>query len=99
MGRKRKQGNIIPQKTNNLVKDSVENEENKHPVADSSRMIMISVSNESNEIHKDMLKQELKNELIQKLMQECEEKLKENIQKQHEKHQGNTKDLRRHRNN
>jgi hypothetical protein len=35
---RRRQGNTSPQKTNNLIADSVENE---HQVADSSRMIRI----------------------------------------------------------
>jgi hypothetical protein len=34
---RRRQGNTTPQKTNNLMEDLVENEENEHPVADSSR--------------------------------------------------------------
>jgi hypothetical protein len=32
MGKRRSQGNTAPQKTNNLIEDSVENEENEHPV-------------------------------------------------------------------
>jgi hypothetical protein len=66
----------------------VEDEEHEHPVSDSCR-IMISMSNDSNEVCRDMLK-ELKNDLIEILMKELEEKLKENIQKQHKDYQYST---------
>jgi hypothetical protein len=57
MGRRR-QGNTTHQKTNNLIGNSVENEETEHPGADFSRM-MISMSNDSNEVHKEKPKEEL----------------------------------------
>jgi hypothetical protein len=88
MGRKRRQGNKTPERTTNIIEDSAENEENEHPLAETSRMT-ISMSNESNEVHKDMLK-ELKNELIEILMKELDEKLKENIQKQLKEYQDST---------
>jgi hypothetical protein len=59
MGRRRRQGNITPQKTNNSIENLVENEENEHPVADRSRM-MISMSNATIENHKEILKEDLK---------------------------------------
>jgi hypothetical protein len=62
MGRRRRQGNTTTEKPKNLI-DSMENEVNKHPMEDSSRM-MISMSNESNDVYKDRLKEELKKELI-----------------------------------
>jgi hypothetical protein len=55
----RRQGNTTPQKTTNLIEDSMENEENEDIVADSSRMV-ISMFNEPSEVHKEMLKEELK---------------------------------------
>jgi hypothetical protein len=58
MGRSR-QGNTPLQKTKNVIEDSVENEENEHTVAETGRMI-ISLSNESSEIFKNMGKEELK---------------------------------------
>jgi hypothetical protein len=51
----------------NLIEDSVENEENKYPLADPSRM-MVSLSNEPNEVHKVMHNKELKTKLIEILM-------------------------------
>jgi hypothetical protein len=50
MEKRRRKENTTPQKTNNLIENSVENEENEHPVADFIGM-MISMSNESNEVH------------------------------------------------
>jgi hypothetical protein len=75
----RRQGNTTPQKTTNLIEDSMENEENAHPFAEISRMMII--MSELNEVHKDMLKEEIKTELIEILMKEFEKKLKVNIQK------------------
>jgi hypothetical protein len=57
----------------------MENEENAHPFAEISRMMII--MSELNEVHKDMLKEEIKTELIEILMKEFEKKLKVNIQK------------------
>jgi hypothetical protein len=64
--------NKIPQKTNNLIEDSLENK-NKCPVVDHSRMI--SMSNKPNEVHKEMLKEELKMELLEILMEELQNNL------------------------
>jgi hypothetical protein len=56
----------------------VENEENEHPVAESSRM-MTSMCNKSIQVHKELLKEEFQNEFIEILMKELQENLKENI--------------------
>jgi hypothetical protein len=58
-GGRGRQGNTTPQNTDNLIQESVENEENEHPVADSNRM-MLSMFNESNKVHKHLLKEEHK---------------------------------------
>jgi hypothetical protein len=48
MGRRRRQGNITPQKINSSIKESVENE---YPVADPSHASMTWVISMSNEKH------------------------------------------------
>jgi hypothetical protein len=58
IGRRKGQGTTPPHKTNNSIEDLVENEENEYPGADSIRM-MISMSNELKEDHKEMFKEEL----------------------------------------
>jgi hypothetical protein len=51
MGRKRRQGNMTPQKTsNNIIEDLVESEGDETPVAD-LRRIMINMFNELKEEH------------------------------------------------
>jgi hypothetical protein len=87
MGRKRRQGNKTPERTTNIIEDSAENEENEHPLAETSRA-MISMCNESNEVHKDMLKEEIKTELIEILMKRT--LFKENIPKQLKDYQDST---------
>jgi hypothetical protein len=70
MGRRRKQGNTVPQKAdNNSIDHLLKGEGNEFPVADPSRMI-IGMFNELKEVFKEEPKKDLK------------EDLKENIQKQ-----------------
>jgi 16S rRNA C967 or C1407 C5-methylase (RsmB/RsmF family) len=78
MVRRRRHGNRTPQKTNSSIEDLVENEENEYPVADLSR---ISMSNEFNEVCKEMLKEKLKKELMEIFMEEFQQKLNESTQK------------------
>jgi hypothetical protein len=51
MGRRRRSGNPIPQKTNNSIQDLVGNEENGYSVPDSNR-IMINITNELSDTQK-----------------------------------------------
>jgi hypothetical protein len=55
VGRRRRQENSVPQKINNSEEDLVENE---YSVSDPSTM-MITMTNELNEVHKEMHKEEL----------------------------------------
>jgi hypothetical protein len=81
--------------------DLVRNEENEYPVPNPNRM-MISMSSELNDVHKELLKEELKNEFIEILMEKLQEKVKENIQNQlkhtYQIKTTQAKNLRRHRN-
>jgi hypothetical protein len=83
MGRRRRQGNSTPQKSKNSIGYLVENERNEYPAVDSSRMI--SMSNELNEVHKEILRKDLKKD-IEIVMG----KLKKNIQKQLKEYKDNT---------
>jgi hypothetical protein len=65
----------------------VGNEENEYPLADHNRMI--SISNELNDIHKEMIKEEFKNELIEIVMEDLQENLKKNTQNQLKEYQDN----------
>jgi uncharacterized protein (DUF1697 family) len=59
MGRKRRQGNTIPQKANNTtIEDLMESEEDESPVANVKRM-MIRMYNEHNKEHKEDTQEQL----------------------------------------
>jgi predicted nuclease with TOPRIM domain len=60
-------------------------------VPDPKRML-INISNELNDICKELLKEELKNELIVILMEKLQEKFKQNIQNQLKKYLDDTKE-------
>jgi hypothetical protein len=89
MGRRRKQGNSTPQKSNNSTENLVGNEENEYPVPYHNRM-MISMYNELSDDYKDLHKKELKNELIETLMEKLQDKIKQNIQNQFKEYQDTT---------
>jgi hypothetical protein len=67
MGRRRRQGNSIPQKDNS-IKDLVVNEENKYQIPEPKR-IMINIPNELSDIHRKSLKEEFMDKIIEKLME------------------------------
>jgi hypothetical protein len=61
---RRRQGNSIPHKTKNSIKDLVGNEENEYPDPDPNRT-MINMTNELNYILKNLSKKEVVNEFIE----------------------------------
>jgi flagellar capping protein FliD len=89
MGRRRRQGNPTPQKSNNSIEDLVGNEENKYPVPDTNRMV-INITNELNDIHKKSLKEELTDELFETLMEKLQETVKQNVQNEVNQYQDST---------
>jgi predicted transcriptional regulator len=89
MGRRRRQINKTPQKMNSSIEDLVEKEVNEYFVVDLSRM-MISMFNEFNKAHKEMLKKELRKELTEILMVYLQKNLKESIENQLKEYQHNT---------
>jgi predicted nuclease with TOPRIM domain len=90
MGRRRRQGNFIPQKNNNSIEDLVGNEENEYPVLDPNR-IRINITNELNNVHKKKsLKEEIMDELIEIRMEKLQEIVKQNIQNDLKQYQDTT---------
>jgi hypothetical protein len=86
---KKKARNFIPQKINSSMENLVRNEENENPVPDPNR-VMINVTNEHNDVHKELLKVEIENEVIEILMEKLQVKVKENIENQLRDYQDNT---------
>jgi hypothetical protein len=68
VGRKRRDGNYIPQNKKNSIDDLVGNEENGYPVPDPNKT-MINVTNEPSDIHKKSLKEKTMEEITEKLME------------------------------
>jgi hypothetical protein len=66
MGRKRKDGNHAPQK-NNLIQDSVGNEENGYPVPDPNKTV-INVTKELSDTYIKTLKKEIPEDITDKFM-------------------------------
>jgi hypothetical protein len=87
---RRRQGNSTPQKINNSTENLVGNEENEYGVPYPNRM-MINMTNELSDVHKELLIEEIKNELIGILREKLQEKIKQNIQNQLKKYQDTTK--------
>jgi hypothetical protein len=71
------------------MENLVRNEENENPVPDPNRL-MINVTNEHNDAHKELLKVEIENEVIEILMEKLQVKVKENIENQLRDYQDNT---------
>jgi predicted transcriptional regulator len=95
----KKQGNSTPQKLKNSIEDLVGNEENEHPVPDAKR-IMINMTTELHDVHKEFLKKEIMNEFIEVLMEKLQENVKENIKSNSKNIKtSQLKNLKRHRNN
>jgi hypothetical protein len=71
MGRRRRRDrNHCPQKKNNLIQDSVGNEENGHPVLHLNKM-MINVTKEPSDTHIKTLKEGIWEDITEKFMERC----------------------------
>jgi hypothetical protein len=80
MGRRRRDGNHTPQKTN-LIQDSVGNEENEYPVPDPNKT-MINVTREPSNTHKKKpLKEEILEEIMEKILDTVNQKVQDALKK------------------
>jgi hypothetical protein len=98
MGRRR-QGNSTPQKTNNSLEDLVGNEENEYVAPHPNRMI-ITMSNEFIDTHKEMLKEVIKKSSLRYSWRSFKRRLKRTYKINSENIKTTQiKNLRRQRNN
>jgi hypothetical protein len=80
------------------IQDSVGNEENRYPVPDHNK-IMTNVTEESNNAHKNILKEEILLEITEKSMGKLLSMVNQNVQDALKKFQDTKiKNMRRHRN-
>jgi ABC-type Zn uptake system ZnuABC Zn-binding protein ZnuA len=82
MRKRKRQREFHLSKENSSIEDLVRNEENEYPVPNHKRM-MINITNELNDVHKEFLKEEIQNELMKYVekLQEKDRKYKKSIQK------------------
>jgi hypothetical protein len=104
MGRRRRDGNHSPQKKNNLLQDSEENEESGYPVPDPNE-IKINDTKEPSDAHKNNLKEENLQVITENFMEKTLDVINQNVRdtfkkfqdtknKEHEKTQKQTNELR-----
>jgi biotin-(acetyl-CoA carboxylase) ligase len=72
-------------KTNNSIEYLLGNEKNEYPVPDLNRM-MINMTNELNDIHKNFLKNEIMNGIIE-ILKKLQETVKNNVQNELKEYQ------------
>jgi hypothetical protein len=87
MGRQKRDGKHFPSQ-NNLIQDSEENEENGYLVPDSNKT-KIDCPKESNEAHKNTLKEEILQETTENFMEMLLDKVNQNVWEALQKFQDN----------
>jgi hypothetical protein len=87
MGRQKKQGNQLPQ-SKKLVQEPKGNEENRYSDPDSKKM-KINYAKESNETHKNNLKEDILQVLNENFIEMILDRVNQNVQKTLKKFQNN----------
>jgi gas vesicle protein len=87
MGRQKRDGNHSPPQ-NKLVQDSEGKEENRYPAPDPNKT-KIDYPKETNEAHKNTLKEEILHEITENFMEMLLDKVKQNVQEALKKFQDN----------
>jgi hypothetical protein len=78
MGRQKRDGNHSPPQTN-LIQDPERNEENAYPVLDSNKT-KISNTKESNDAHKNILKEEMLQVITENFVEMLLDMVNQNVQ-------------------
>jgi cell division ATPase FtsA len=89
MGRRRRPGNLTPQKTNNSIEELMGNEESEYLVPDPKRT-MINITSELSDAHKKSLKEEIMDEITEKLMEKLQDIVNQKVQDALKKYQDTT---------
>jgi hypothetical protein len=87
MGRQKRDGNHFPTK-NKLIQDSEGNKENGYPVPDSNKT-KINYAKETNEAHKNTLKEEILQVITENFMEMLLDMVKQNVEEEYKKFQDN----------